>query len=78
MPLPIYTADRRREIAEKLSIDEQYLYQIVRGLSTASPALARQLHKIDPTAALQELRPTDWQAIWPELSELPAAPSQTV
>jgi len=68
MALPIYTADRRREIAKSLEIDEQYLYQITRGLSTASPALARRLHEIDPAATLQDLRPADWQIIWPDLS----------
>lgn len=73
MALPNYTPDRRREVAADLSIDEQYLYQILRGLRTAAPALARRLNEIDPAARLQELRPDDWQAIWPELAEAKAA-----
>lgn len=69
MALPKYTSDRRREIAAKLQIDEQYVYQVFAGLKTASPALARKLHEIDPAARLQDLRPNDWSVIWPELAE---------
>jgi DNA-binding transcriptional regulator YdaS (Cro superfamily) len=69
MALPNYTPERRREIAALLEIDEQYLYQVIRGLKTASPALARNLHEIDSLATLQDLRPDDWQQIWPELAE---------
>ena len=67
MALPNYTPERRREIATELEIDEQYLYQVTRGLKTASPALAMGLHKIDPLATLQDLRPNDYAAIWPDL-----------
>lgn len=69
MAIPVYTPERRREIAQQLSIEEQYLYQITRGLKTASPALAKQLHTIDPNADLKDLRPNDWHQIWPELAE---------
>lgn len=67
MALPKYTPDRRREIAAALDIDEQYVYQVFAGLKTASPALARQFHALDSGARLQDLRPADWQEIWPEL-----------
>ena len=67
MALPIYSPDRRREVAQKLEIDEQYLYQVAKGLRVASPALARKWHEIDPDADLKELRPDDWNLIWPEL-----------
>ena len=67
MALPSYTPERRREIAAKLQIDEQYVYQILVGLKTASPALARRFHEVDADARLQDLRPKDWYAIWPEL-----------
>ena len=67
MALPKYTPDRRREIAAALNIDEQYVYQVFAGIKTASPALARQFHAMDPQAQLQDLRPGDWQEIWPEL-----------
>lgn len=69
MPIPNYTPEHRRSLAQKLGIDEQYLYQIVRGLRVASPALARSLNAEDPEARLQDLRPEDWHLIWPELSQ---------
>lgn len=69
MALPQYTAARRHEIATALDVDEQYVYQLVRGLKTASPALAMRLHTLDPEAKLQDLRPDDWNIIWPELAE---------
>lgn len=67
MALPQYPLSRRREIAIALDVDEQYVYQVMRGLKVASPALARRLNHLDPAARLQELRPVDWQIIWPEL-----------
>jgi hypothetical protein len=69
MALPTYTPDQRRELAGKIGCDEQYVYQILTGLKTASPALARRFHDADPTACLQDLRPKDWAEIWPELLE---------
>lgn len=69
MALPKYTPERRRQIAEQLGIDEQYVYQVFAQLKTASPALARQLNTLDPEAKLQDLRPADWQVIWPDLAE---------
>jgi len=69
MALPQYTPERRRDIADLLGIDEQYLYQVVKELKKASPALAMRLHTIDPDARLQDLRPDDWQMIWPELAD---------
>ncbi|MES2973402.1 MAG: hypothetical protein V4757_07325 [Pseudomonadota bacterium] len=67
MALPTFTLERRREVAAQLGIEEQYLYQILRGLRVASPALARALNAIDRDARLEDLRPADWAAIWPEL-----------
>ena len=67
MTLPLYTPDRRRQIAKMLNVDEQYIYVISRGIKFASPALARRWHEIDPEATLQDLRPVDWKVIWPEL-----------
>lgn len=67
MAIPTYTPERRREIAQQLRIDEQYVYQITRGLKTASPALAKQFNQADPDALLWDLRPNDWHVIWPEL-----------
>lgn len=67
MALPTHTPERRREIALQVGIDEQYLYQICRGLKTASPALAMGIHQVDPACGLRDLRPDDWHLIWPEL-----------
>lgn len=67
MAIPNYTPERRREIAALLNVEEQYIYQIGKGLRTASPALARQLNEIDPTARLEDLRPDDYWLIWPDL-----------
>jgi hypothetical protein len=77
MALPNYTPERRREIARLLDVDEQYLYQITKGLKTASPALARKLHGIDPLAALQDLRPDDHLSIWPHLKKRTPARATT-
>lgn len=69
---------RRRQMAAELGIGEQYLYQILRGLRMPRPALAQKLVEIDPTISLQDLRPHDWQVIWPELCEQnPAAAPAT-
>lgn len=69
MALPNYTPERRHEIAKMLGVHEQYLYQILNGLKTASPKLASRLNRIDARARLQELRPADWQEIWPEMGK---------
>lgn len=74
MAIPTYTPEKRREIALRLGIDEQYLYQIARGLKTASPALAKQFNQADPEALLWDLRPDDWHLIWPELIGSTGAP----
>lgn len=69
MPLPNYSPERRREVAQAAKISEAYLYQILTGKSSsqAKPALARRLNAIDPELRLQDLRPDDWRDIWPEL-----------
>lgn len=69
MALPTYSAERRRELAAQLGVDEQYIYQIMRGLKTASPALAKQINAADANAQLADLRPDDWHLIWPELAK---------
>lgn len=61
---------RRREIAERLNVQEQYIYQVLKGCGVASPALARKLNAEAPELQLCDLRPDDWQEIWPELADL--------
>ena len=60
---------RRREIAERLNVQEQYIYQVLKGCGVASPALARKLNAEAPELQLCDLRPDDWQDIWPELAD---------
>lgn len=67
MPIPNYTPERRREVAQLLRIDEQYLYQIIRRLKVPSPALVRRFMDVEPKVLASDLRPDDWQTIWPEL-----------
>lgn len=69
MALPQYTPEQRRNIAVAVGVDEQYIYQIMRGLKTASPALAKQINAADANAQLADLRPDDWHLIWPELAK---------
>jgi DNA-binding transcriptional regulator YdaS (Cro superfamily) len=74
MALPQYTPEQRRLLADAVGVDEQYIYQIMRKLKTASPALAKQINAADENAQLCDLRPDDWHLIWPEL----AKPTQEV
>ena len=67
---------RRREIAERLNVQEQYIYQVLKGCGVASPALARKLNAEAPELQLCDLRPDDWQEIWPELADLKPNPPQ--
>lgn len=77
MPLNLHPLQRRKEIASALGIDEQYAYQISRGIKTASPALARDWNEMEPSDALWDLRPDDWHRIWPELVGTKGAPDVT-
>lgn len=74
MPIPNLPPDQRRMTAQLVDIDEQYLYQIIRGIKVAAPALARRLHDLDKEFRLQDLRPDDWHVIWPELIGAEGAP----
>lgn len=69
MPLPKLPTARRRELANQVGVGEQYLYQILRGIGVASPALARKLNAFEPLLRLQDLRPNDWNDLWPELAD---------
>lgn len=72
MTIPTLTPPERRELAIKVGTTGAYLYQVLTGRRTADAALARQIHDADPRIDLQDLRPDDWQQIWPELAQ-PAA-----
>lgn len=63
----------RAELAKKVGVDEQYLYQIFSNRRLASPALAVSIERETlGEITRQELRPDDWAQIWPELVQAPA------
>lgn len=68
MTIPTLTPTERRELAAKVGTTDAYLYQVLTGRRTADAALARQIHEAYPRIDLQDLRPDDWQQIWPELA----------
>ena len=68
MALPNFTPEQRKEMAERLDTNEQYIYQIISGIRIASPVLAKQINTHYPDCSLCDLRPNDWQKIWPELA----------
>lgn len=78
MPITEHPPTRRRQIAEAIGIEDQYAYQIIKGIRTASPALARSWHDLEPSDALWDLRPNDWHQIWPELIGADGAPEAPV
>ena len=58
----------RTAYANQCGIAEQYLYQVLTGRKVASPELCVSIEKATSgQVTRQELRPNDWQAIWPEL-----------
>lgn len=70
MAFPQLNLQERERLAEQLGVGQHYLYMIQTGRKPVIGAsLARQLHALDPRFALQELRPDDWQLIWPELAQ---------
>lgn len=74
MAITQHPPERRKQIALALAIDDQYAYQIIRGIRTASPALARAWADLSPEDRLWDLRPDDWHRIWPELIGTEGAP----
>lgn len=66
----------RAELADGCKTTAGHLQNIAYGFRITSPELCVQLEqKTRGEVTRQELRPDDWQAIWPELSE-PAAEKQ--
>lgn len=61
----------RRALAEKCGIGDDYLYQVLTGRKVGSPELCFSLEKQSEGALTrQQLRPTDFWKIWPDLSHL--------
>ncbi|AMM23194.1 transcriptional regulator [Variovorax sp. PAMC 28711] len=57
-------------LAAALSIPASYLSQMASGNRSVSPERAVAIEKAtDGAVSRRDLRPDDWQAIWPELVE---------
>lgn len=72
MKLP--TAERAA-LAEKVGVNEQYLYQCLTGRKAMNPAEAVRVEQESERAVMRwDLRPDDWWRIWPELIGIDGAP----
>jgi DNA-binding transcriptional regulator YdaS (Cro superfamily) len=64
------TPDERRQLAEKVGINEQYLYQCLTGRREMSASEAVRVEMAsDGRLTRQMLCQESWQSIWPELVE---------
>lgn len=67
MPKIISPTDRRR-MAEKASINEQYLYQCLTGRRDMGAIEARRVvDALEGELSLRDVCPNTWQLIWPDL-----------
>lgn len=74
MPKQVLPAERRR-IAEKVGVNEQYLYQCLTGRRDMNPAEARRIEdEINGELMRWDLCQSTWRGIWPELVDMPGAP----
>jgi DNA-binding transcriptional regulator YdaS (Cro superfamily) len=65
--------DERRQLAEKVGINEQYLYQCLTGRRDMSASEAVRVEMAsDGRLTRQMLCQESWQSIWPELVEAKA------
>lgn len=70
------TATDRAALAEKVGVNEQYLYQCLTGRKAMNPAEAVRVEAESGRAVMRwDLRPADWHRIWPELIGADGAPS---
>ena len=64
------TPDERRQLAEKVGVNEQYLYQCLTGRREMSASEAVRVEKESGGKISRKmLCQGSWQAIWPELVE---------
>ena len=62
--------DERRQLAEKVGINEQYLYQCLTGRREMSASEAVRVEQAsDGRLTRKMVCQASWQAIWPELVE---------
>ena len=74
----VITAAERAELAEKVGVHEQYLYQCLTGRKAMKPEEAVRVERESgKTVRRWDLRPEDWHRIWPELIGQPGAPEVT-
>jgi len=56
------------DLCKLMGISLPHLWQLANGKSSISPARAVQIEKLTAgVVSRQDLRPNDWQSIWPEL-----------
>lgn len=62
------TPEKRKHLAEKLGMNEQYLYQCLTGRRDMGPIEARRIEReSDGELTRQMLCQKTWRGIWPEL-----------
>lgn len=69
----IKSGDRGRasELASRLNVSRSYLSQMASGLAPISPERCVAIwQETNGMVTRQELRPSDWHKIWPELRPL--------
>lgn len=70
-----HTKLERVELATACEIAEQYLYQVLTGRREASPELCVRIESESNRRIRRwQLRPSDWNRIWPELIGSEGAP----
>lgn len=70
------TPSERREWAEKLAINEQYLYQCLTGRRDMNPTEARRIEDESQGAITRQmLCQKTWEGIWPDLKQAKRAPA---
>ncbi|CAM3698197.1 transcriptional regulator [Xenorhabdus thuongxuanensis] len=58
-----------KRLAEKLGVSSSYLSQMAHGHAPVPPARCFDIEKAtDGKVTRQDLRPHDWQKIWPEMN----------
>ncbi len=69
------TAAVRKALAERVGVDEQYLYQCLTGRKAMTPAEAVRVERESGHVVRRwNLRRDDWHRIWPELIGTAGAP----
>lgn len=57
------------EFAEKIGVSTSYLSQLAAGTTARSPERCVEIEKAtDGAVTRKDLRPDDWERIWPELA----------